>query len=315
MKTRLPALLLCLAVLLSGCAGRDGAAAVTVSIRGKEYRLNVPEGTELSFSDDLLKVTSRETGDVMLDLSGLEGCKDIGRIYILSLGTADIVLPEAPGLYSVEIACENIDHLDCASAGGETSLLISGNLGALTARFPVDVAFEGKTDLGTIQTAAIFKRLALDRVCDLSPLASLDVRRLVLDGEGWDLGALSGNGTVTDLIIHGCAAPDLSFLPQTKITYLDAGICDDISALKGTGLEALVVRDDRLGDLSPIADMPDLKSLLILVPQGTPRSAWEISARNVDEIGGLGLSLDKDVLTDFVNAGGVISIMELLSGM
>ena len=313
MRYRLLALLLCLAFLLTGCAGKE--STVPVSIKGKEYRLNVPEGTELSFSDDLLKVTSKETGGVMIDLSGLEGCGDVGRIYVLSLGKADIVLPEAPGLYSVEIACENIGHLDCASLNGSEELLISGNLGALTARFPVDVAFEGKTDLGSIRTSAVFKRLALDRACDLGPLASLDVRRLVLEGEGWDLGALSGNGTVTDLIIHGCAAPDLSFLSQTKITYLDVGICGDISALKGTKLETLVVRDDSLSDVSPIADMPNLKSLLIWVPQGTSRSGWEITARNVDEIDTLGVSFDKDVLTGFVNSGGVISIMELLSGM
>ncbi len=119
---------------------------------------------------------------------------------------------------------------------------------------------------------------------------------------------------MTELFIHRWKDPDLSFIAKTQIRYLDVGICEDISALSGTELTTLVIRDGCVSDAAPISGMRNLKNLVIWIdPTAVP--ALTVTSENAAELNDVPLSMDRRVLADFVEMGGSITFMPLIDGM
>lgn len=109
---------------------------------------------------------------------------------------------------------------------------------------PGTVTYE---DLTQIHTLLIFGDRAFERVPELSANGAT----LHLDDQ-----ALDTRGTVSTL-------EDLRFMPNLRVLALCAQQISDLSPLSGLGLTRLVLHDNLIRDLSPLAQCPHLQELYV----------------------------------------------------
>lgn len=104
-----------------------------------------------------------------------------------------------------------------------------------------------KEDLAQIHSLLIFG----DQMAEHMPALSANGAALRLDGQ-----VLDTRGTVTTL-------DDLRFMPNLSVLALCGQQIDDLSPLSGLGLTRLVLHDNLIRDLSPLAQCPQLQELYI----------------------------------------------------
>lgn len=104
-----------------------------------------------------------------------------------------------------------------------------------------------RADLGQIRSLLLFG----DRVWDQEPQLSANGETLRLNGE-----VMTGHGTVSTL-------EDVASMPNLRVLALCAQQISDLTPLAGTGVTRLVLHDNRIGDLTPLAQCPLLQELYI----------------------------------------------------
>jgi len=240
--------------------------------------LGLPQETELT-AHDLLHVRTLDVkANRPLDLTGLEGCRDLRQLAITGGDLPDLEFARRfPGMIDLRVRAAGIRSLDALHGLTNIELIdLSGNqlsdvsaLATMPNLYYVDLSTNLIGDVGPLEGLAKMKELRLrsNRLSNLSPLSKMT--------KLWYLDL--GSNRIANLL-------PLVGLPRLNVLLLDQNEISDVSPFAAMpGVEELSLAWNRVADVAPLARLEWLGDYTMYAPGERVAITLDLTGNAIDD--------------------------------